>query len=212
MIGGWLAATAGAGATAPEVTLAVAGQSLLDRWAEPHRHYHDTAHLAAVLAIVDRHAAAAPDPDAVRLAAWCHDAVYDPAAAGDANERASAALAGHLLARLGVPVRVVAEVRRLVLLTAGHAAAPGDTGGALLCDADLSILAAEPAAYDRYAAAIRREYAHVPPEAYRTGRAAVLRRLLDLPALYRLPDLHAAWEGAARDNIERELATLAGSG
>lgn len=208
MIGAWLAAAAGAGATAPEAMLVEAGRSLLDRWGEPHRHYHDRAHLAAVLSVVDRHADAAEDPDAVRLAAWCHDAVYDPTAPGDANERASAALGADLLSRLGVPAPVVAEVRRLVLLTAGHAAAPGDANGALLCDADLAILAAEPAAYDRYAAAIRREYAHVPAEAYRQGRAAVLRHLLDLPALYRLPDLHERWEDRARHNLREELRKL----
>lgn len=208
MIGAWLAAAAGAGATAPDQTLAVAGQSLLDRWAEPHRHYHDGAHLTAVLSIVDKHAGAAADPDAVRLAAWCHDAVYDPTAGGDANERASATLGGDLLTRLGVPTRVVAEVRRLVLLTAGHAAAPGDANGALLCDADLAILAADADRYDRYAAAIRREYAHVSRDAYRRGRAAVLRHLLDLPTLYRLPDLRAAWADRARHNMTRELASL----
>jgi predicted metal-dependent HD superfamily phosphohydrolase len=208
MIGAWLAATSGAGATAPDPTLTVAGQALLDRWAEPHRHYHDGAHLAAVLSIVHRNAAGAADPDAVRLAAWCHDAVYDPRAAGDANERASAALAADLLTGLGVPAPVVAEVRRLVLLTAGHAPGPGDSNGALLCDADLAILAADPADYDGYAAAIRREYAHVPDDAYRAGRAAVLRGLLDLPALYRLPALRAAWEAPARQNLNRELARL----
>lgn len=208
MIGAWLAAAAGAGATAPDATLTVAGQSLLDRWAEPHRHYHDGAHLAAVLSIVDRHAASAADPDAVRLAAWCHDAVYDPTAPGDANERASAALGADLLSRVGVPNPVVAEVRRLVLLTAGHAVAPGDANGALLCDADLAILAADPPSYDRYAAAIRREYAHVPDAAYRTGRSAVLRHLLDLPALYRLPDLHERWEERARRNLREELRQL----
>ncbi|MGW5671933.1 HD domain-containing protein, partial [Micromonospora sp. NPDC003776] len=105
---------------------------------------------------------------------------------------------------------LVTEVRRLVLLTAGHAVPPEDPDGALLCDADLAILAAPPAAYDRYAAAVRREYAHVPDPAFRAGRAQVLTALLALPALYRLPEPHARWESAARANLARELATLRG--
>jgi predicted metal-dependent HD superfamily phosphohydrolase len=142
------------------------------------------------------------------LAAWFHDAVYDPRAVGDANERDSAALAESVLAGLGVPAPTAAEVRRLILLTAGHTVAPGDPDGALLCDADLAVLAAPPADYDRYAAAIRREYAHVPEPAFRAGRAAVLAGLLTLPALFRLPPLAARWEEPARDNVRRELAAL----
>ncbi|MGC4787049.1 metal-dependent phosphohydrolase [Micromonospora sp. DT178] len=203
----WRAAARGAGMTdAAELTRV--GEDLLTRWREPHRHYHDADHLAAVLDVVDAHAPAAGRPDLVRLAAWCHDAVYDPRAGGDANERDSAALAGTLLTRAGLPADAVAEVRRLVLLTAGHAVEPGDADGALLCDADLAVLAAPPEAYDRYAAAIRREYAHVPEPAFRAGRARVLAGLLALPALFRLPPLTRRWESQARANLTRELSTL----
>ncbi|MEU7920464.1 HD domain-containing protein [Micromonospora zamorensis] len=203
----WRIAARGAGAGS-SLTSTSAGEQLLARWREPHRHYHTVAHLTAVLDVVDEHADLAGRPDVVRLAAWFHDAVYDPRAAGDANERDSAALAESVLAGLGVPAPTAAEVRRLVLLTAGHTVAPGDPDGALLCDADLAVLAAPPADYDRYAAAIRREYAHVPEPAFRAGRAAVLTGLLALPALFRLPPLATRWEEPARDNVRRELAAL----
>ncbi|MFG1896657.1 metal-dependent phosphohydrolase [Micromonospora zamorensis] len=203
----WRIAARGAGAGS-SLTSTSAGEQLLARWREPHRHYHTVAHLTAVLDVVDEHADLAGRPDVVRLAAWFHDAVYDPRAAGDANERDSAALAESVLAGLGVPAPTAAEVRRLVLLTAGHTVAPGDPDGALLCDADLAVLAAPPADYDKYAAAIRREYAHVPEPAFRAGRAAVLTGLLALPALFRLPPLATRWEEPARDNVRRELAAL----
>ncbi|MFI7577596.1 metal-dependent phosphohydrolase [Micromonospora sp. NPDC049497] len=203
----WRAAARDAGATDP-AAVAAAGDDLLARWGEPHRHYHTLTHLSAVLDVVDAYAPLARRPDLVRLAAWCHDAVYDPRAARDANERDSAALAGTLLSRCGLPAAAVAEVRRLVLLTAGHAPDPADTDGALLCDADLAVLAGTPEAYDRYAAAVRAEYAHVPDPAFRAGRADVLRSLLALPALFHLPGPSTAWEAAARGNLVRELATL----
>ncbi|MFG3705685.1 metal-dependent phosphohydrolase [Micromonospora sp. NPDC047670] len=203
----WRAAARGAGASDAAERDRV-GAELLARWREPHRRHHTVAHLTTVLDVVDAHASAAARPDLVRLAAWCHDAVYDPRAGGDANERDSAALADTLLARAGLPADAVAEVRRLVLLTAGHAVQPGDADGALLCDADLAVLAAPPEAYDRYAAAIRREYAHVPDPAFRAGRAQILAGLLALPALFRLPPLAARWEAPARANLSRELATL----
>jgi predicted metal-dependent HD superfamily phosphohydrolase len=179
---------------------------LVARWSEPHRHYHTLDHLRQVLSIVDAHADLADDAESVRLAAWFHDAVYDPLAAD--NEERSARLAIELLAPLGVAPARVDEVARLVRLTAGHTVADGDRNGALLADADLAILAAPPEAYDRYAAAIRREYAAVPDDAFRAGRAAVLRHLLALPRLYRIVPEHRAWTERAAANLRRELAVL----
>ncbi|MEU8299350.1 metal-dependent phosphohydrolase [Micromonospora sp. NPDC048909] len=205
----WRAAARDAGATDP-AGLTDTGQQLLRRWREPHRHYHTVDHLTAVLDVVDAYAGLAGRPDLVRLAAWCHDAIYDPRASGDANERDSAELADRLLVGLGLPAGAVTEVHRLVLLTAGHAVATDDGDGALLCDADLAVLATSPPVYDRYAAAIRREYAHVPDPDFRVGRARVLSGLLALPALFRLPPLAGRWERPARANLHRELTALTG--
>jgi predicted metal-dependent HD superfamily phosphohydrolase len=180
--------------------MAATGTSLLGRWSEPHRHYHTTEHLADMLSIVDAHEDAAADPRAVRLAAWFHDAVYDPRETD--NEELSARLAEETLPRLGVDPT---EVARLVRLTSRHNPAPDDRNGALLVDADLAVLARPPAEYRLYVRAVRAEYAHVPDDAFNAGRAAVLRGLLDLPALFRVPALAARWEQPARRNLAAEL-------
>lgn len=179
------------------------GDRLLLRWAEPHRRYHDLAHLVAVLGHVDDLAEHAGDLAAVRLAAWCHDAIH--AGRADDEER-SAAFAERELAFLPRPL--VAEVARLVRLTAAHNPAAGDPNGAVLCDADLAILAAEAPAYERYRTSIRAEYAHVPDAEFRAGRAAVLRDLLALPTLFSTATGRARWEDAARANLAAELREL----
>lgn len=179
--------------------------ALVGAWSEPHRRYHDLAHLAAVLGLVGELAGAAADPDAVRLAAWYHDAVYDPTR--DDNELVSAARARAGLRGL-VPEERVAEVERLVLLTATHDPTPDDANGAVLCDADLAVLAGPPDAYAAYASAVREEYGHLPDQEFTAGRIAVLERLLGLPALYRLPALAGEWTGRARANLAAELALL----
>ncbi|GGK89302.1 hypothetical protein Ppa06_54010 [Planomonospora parontospora subsp. parontospora] len=181
------------------------GADLIARYGEPHRRYHTTAHLEAVLDHVDALAGHAGDPDLVRLAAWFHDAVYDPQR-GD-NEERSARMAERALPELGLPSPAVAAVARLVRLTVTHAPESGDADGAVLCDADLAILAAPPEVYAAYAAAVREEYAFVPDEAFRTGRAAVLRSLLDLPAIFHSAGA-SVWEGAARENMRGEIACL----
>jgi predicted metal-dependent HD superfamily phosphohydrolase len=179
--------------------------AVVGAWSEPHRRYHDLAHLAAVLGIVDQLADAADDPAAVRLAAWYHDVAYDPQRSD--NEEVSAARARIGLLGL-VDDATVAEVQRLVLLTAGHDPAPGDANGAVLCDADLAVLASPPEAYAAYASAVREEYAHLSDEAFTAGRTAVLEELLALPALYRLPATAARWTDRARANLTAELGLL----
>lgn len=174
-------------------------------WGEPHRRYHDLAHLAAVLGLVGELAGAAADPDAVRLAAWYHDVVYDPRR-GD-NEQVSAERARAGLRGL-VPAERVEEVARLVVLTAGHDPAPDDANGAVLCDADLAVLASPPEAYAAYASAVREEYRHLSDAEFTAGRTAVLEHLLALPALYRLPAVSAEWTPRARANLAAELSLL----
>ncbi|MGW7099891.1 HD domain-containing protein [Streptomyces sp. NPDC054838] len=201
----WHATTAAAGA-APGTDAAPYAERLLTAWAEPQRRYHTTAHLADVLARIDVLAPHAQDPAAVELAAWFHDAVYRPDRSE--NEERSAALAERALPELGIDAARTAEVARLVRLTVSHDPAPGDTNGEVLCDADLAVLAGGPDAYAAYVAAVRAEYGFVPDDAFRAGRAAVLRQLLGLPRLFRTPYGSAHWEAPARRNLAAELATL----
>ena len=161
-----------------------------------------------MLAAVDALADEAADPTAVRLAAWLHDAVYDPRAPG--NEAASAALASELLAGLGVPAPLVAATARLVLLTATHDPAPDDADGRVLADADLAVLGAPPRRYGRYRADVRAEYAHLPDADYRTGRARVLGSFVARPRIYRTARFYAEREERARANLAEELAELSG--
>ncbi|GAA5007476.1 hypothetical protein [Kitasatospora paranensis] len=205
LLDGWNDLLRRCGATADPVPY---GRDLLERWAEPQRRYHTTDHLAAVLAHVDMLAQDAPQPDAVRLAAWFHDAVYRPDRSE--NEERSAGLAVRALREAGLAEELVAEVARLVRLTVTHHPEPGDGNGEVLCDADLAVLGSEPEGYAAYAAAVREEYAFVPEDAFRSGRAAILRQLLALPALYRTAAARERFDAPARANLAAELSRLEG--
>lgn len=184
------------------------GDELIARWAEPHRRYHTLEHLTRVLDGVDEFGRHADDLAAVRFAAWFHDAVYDGGAASADNEELSARLAEEELPALLVPEDRIAEVARLVRLTKGHAAAEDDHNGAVLCDADLAVLGGDAQAYAAYTQAIRQEYAEVPDDVFRPARAAVLRGLLELPALFRTPVAVERYEKRARANLKAEIAEL----
>jgi len=181
------------------------GRRLLDSWCEPHRRYHSVWHLRDVLRGVDELAPYADDPDAVRIAAWYHDAVY--AGRPDDEER-SARRAEEELSRLDLAPRLVDEVARLVRMTATHDPAPGDRNAEVLSDADLSSLAVPAERYRRNSAAIREEYRHIPDEVFRKGRLQILGSLLEGPGVFRTAPGRERWEVAARENLRAELAAL----
>jgi len=184
------------------------GENLLARWSEPQRRYHTVEHLRTVLNRVDELAPHSPgaELDAVLLAVWFHDAVYRPDRSE--NEERSARLAERALPEAGVSAALTAETARLVRLTVSHDAAPDDVNGALLCDADLAVLAGSPEEYARYAAAVRQEYAFVPDAEFRAGRAGVLRQLLGLEQLFHTSYGQDHWERVARRNLRTELELL----
>ena len=43
----------------------------------PDRHYHDLRHIQGMLALAEEHAREITDGEAVEVAIWFHDAVYD---------------------------------------------------------------------------------------------------------------------------------------
>jgi predicted metal-dependent HD superfamily phosphohydrolase len=176
---------------------------LLDRWSESHRRYHGCTHLLAVLEALELLTGPAEPPRTVLLAAWFHDAVYRGIAGEDEEE--SARLAEVRLAEAGLPAEDVAEVARLVRLTSDHRPASGDDDGALLCDADLSVLGREPESYARYVAAVREDYAHIGDADFAAGRAAVVRQLLALDPLFHTDRARTLWLDAARRNLRGEL-------
>lgn len=205
----------GAGSTPPEGTDAARGRAWRDlgeelilRWNEPHRSYHDERHLEDVLLALD-HLESRGEPIAPEtlLAAWFHDAVY-AGSAGD-DERASAALAVSALTRLGCDRELIDAVAGSIIATT-PGLAPADPGPALaqLLDADLWIFASNPSRYAEYAAAVRREYAHVPAADFAAARAGILAGYLDRPALYVTEAARHLWERRARANVSAELERL----
>lgn len=204
-------------------------ESLLTRWSQPHRHYHDRRHLSEVLRSLDwlvgrelDQSDAARDTALVaRIAGWWHDAVYNGVAGQDERDSAELALRdlgvtdaegpdagagdpGGLGRPEPIPAAVLRRVSDAILMTVEHR--PGaDQAQALLNDADLRVLARPEASYDRYVHQVRLDYAHVEDHDFARGRAQVLRSLLGVERLYVTPSGHHAWEAVARANLEREL-------
>ena len=173
---------------------------LLARWSEPGRRYHTVQHLAECLAAATQLGAGTDE----LLALWLHDAVHTNTPGAD--EAASARLVGELLGGAIGPSRLH-EVSRLVLLTAAHRPVVGDRAGAIVCDADLWVLGAEPARYAESVAQLQAERG-LPYATWRGVRWAQVTARLAGPIFHTAAG--RAREPRARANLRAERADLAG--
>jgi predicted metal-dependent HD superfamily phosphohydrolase len=187
------------------VTPSLADETFEDihqHYAGPGRFYHTFDHIGAMLETVESLGGDTRNLNAVKLATWLHDVIYDSKASD--NEERSAEYAERLCERLAIPEGLV--VASLILRTKTHDAGE-DVDAQVLLDADLAILGTTELAYRTYAQRIRQEYAWVPEPDYRKGRRQVLERFLGRPRIFHLL---AHLEVPARRNIAAEVARLAG--
>ncbi len=207
MLDRWLALVARVTETAGHDAARAAFDDLYTRYTGADRQYHDIHHIDDCLRLFDTAATLASQPDAIELAIWFHDAIYDSHKYD--NEASSASLADSALMELGVPPATRQSVCELILATQ-HNAPPADPDAALLVDIDLSILGQPAPKFDAYEAGVRFEYAWVPESAFRAGRSKVLQSFLDRPRIYTTDYFCAAFESSARQNLKRSLAKLSG--
>lgn len=178
---------------------AAAGAELRDRYDEPHRAYHDAAHVGLMWLRHLMHGGDPGDRD-MALAILFHDAVYEPLAPD--NEARSADLAARLVRG------DTGWVQAAIIATADHLAYAGPDCRLLrLLDLDLTPLAEAPEVFARNTALLRHEYTAVPEPAWRAGRGRVLARFLAADRLFRTR-ISAIYEAPARANLTAEIAAL----
>jgi predicted metal-dependent HD superfamily phosphohydrolase len=170
----------------------------------PGRHYHGLGHIARMVRDImspGRPKVVSTFERELLAATFFHDIVYDVRAAD--NEEQSV-VTGKLwldAERHDLNLELVWE---LILATKEH-----DVNNIMpqykrfFLMSDLSILWAEPHIYSWYAHGIRKEYGFVPAEAYREGRAGVIKRLGN-----HLPPIHAKLMNRANRNIAWELERI----
>ena len=165
-----------------------------------NRAYHNLLHIDRMLLWLDESGEAS---DAVELAIWFHDAIYDPQ--GSQNEAKSAQyftdhFGSHIDDALG------ADVERLILATDPTRARSGQGDEDLIIDIDLSILGSSPKDYDIYRLSVRSEYSFVSDTDFSAGRSLILEGFLS-QKIY-ATEFFSPLESKARSNLKRELLIL----
>lgn len=180
-------------------------QDLVARYSEPHRTYHTLQHIEHCLDEFEQARHLAKNPNAVELALWYHDAIYDTEAKD--NEERSAALAVEMVRKASLPDNLGQAVANLIMATK-HTAVPIDPDVQLLVDIDLSILGQAEERFDEYERQIREEYGRIPEDAFVAGRSVILKLFLDRSNIYATRFFRQKYRKQARRNVTRSLAQL----
>jgi predicted metal-dependent HD superfamily phosphohydrolase len=173
------------------------------------RHYHNLAHIEAMLSLKREHQSLLADPTSVDAAIWFHDAIYDTHrndneanSAELARERLAATASGEQIERITVMIRASADH----MVPEADQATRNDCE--LFLDFDLATLAGRPAEFSAYEQAVRREYDWVPEPLWIAGRRRVLETFMARPHIYKTALFQSHCEATARANLARSLAAL----
>lgn len=175
-------------------------------YAAAARCYHNLSHVRALCKLYESCELNTAHDDDIRFAIWFHDAIYDTRRKD--NEERSADWAALVLQNVNAPDELIVSVRRLILATKRHESGALADETQIFLDLDLAILGSEATVYQRYAAAIRREYTWVPSFLYRRERRKILANFLDRKTIYVTATMSRQYEQQARHNLQAEIEAL----
>jgi predicted metal-dependent HD superfamily phosphohydrolase len=178
---------------------------LVAAYSDAGRYYHTLTHLEECFSHFGSAKPLAQSPGEIEIAIWFHDAIYDTHR--NDNEENSAAWAAQVTRDSRLSGEIAERIAGLILATK-HRAKPDSADGSLFVDVDLSILGSSTDRFDQYEKQIRLEYAWVPEQEFRTGRAKLLRDISKRERIYATEFFQNRLEAAARTNLNRSLAKL----
>jgi predicted metal-dependent HD superfamily phosphohydrolase len=175
-------------------------QGLSDRYTEPHRHYHDSGHLAHCLEQLDLAAGSLSAPDEVEMAIWFHDVINEP---GQKDNEARSAEYFREAADGKMPADFIDRVVDLILVTT-HRDAPLDADQRFICDIDLASFGCPWECFMRDTNAVKAEFTGSIEDYYR-GKKAFLEQMLRRPRIFLTDFFNSRYEQQSRENIRRLL-------
>jgi predicted metal-dependent HD superfamily phosphohydrolase len=174
---------------------------------EPYRHYHTLDHILDCVRRVDEVASLLVDRDAVELALWFHDAVYEFGAA--TNERRSA----EMFLRLSNGASPVFRRRVCgLILATRHSGIVHGNDRRFIVDIDLAGFGAPWPEFMRNGTLLRKESPARTDAQYQTGQVFFLNRLQRRARFFSTDYFRDKYEQTARENLRRLLDDLACQG
>ena len=175
---------------------------IINAYSQKNRHYHNLVHITDLLEQTNKMKNELQNIDNVYFAIFFHDIVYKATAKN--NEEQSAIFAQKAMEKIEtISLEQIKKVVDYILATQKHLPNAQDADCQFFLDADLSILASEPARYQLYTQQIRKEYSIYPDFIYKNGRKKALISFLEREKIFHF--YKEGKEKQARENIENEI-------
>jgi len=172
-------------------------QELIEKYAEPHRKYHNLYHINICLAELETVKRFATNANALEIAIWYHDAIYDVWA--NDNEEKSAELAEKVIIDLGLSRALAQRVKGIILATK-HNSVPDHYDAKLMLDIDIANFG-KAEMFKITNQLVREEYSAVAEKEFMEGRSNILAKFLNRPRIYLTNFFYNKYEDAAKKNI-----------
>ncbi|XP_046336452.2 uncharacterized protein LOC124118392 [Haliotis rufescens] len=146
--------------------------------------------------------------NAVALAIFFHDIVYDPKS--PCNEQDSIQMFRAFALEAELNAHLIDTTIQLIDATITHLSNVADDNRDLkfFLDFDMAVLGRPADGYRDYAGQIQREYCHLDTETFNTKRAQVLQNFLTREHIFSTEEFKQLYEEQARTNIAREITLL----
>ena len=177
---------------------------LVQLYGEPQRHYHTFDHITHCLAKMDEVVEQVKCPEALELAIWYHDAIYQ-ISAKDNEQRSKDLFIAHSSEVLDDNLRQ--QVYALIMVTV-HPSVPSNPDQCLMVDIDLASFCLPWREFLRDSNRVRKELAHLSDVDFNAGQIHFLRILAGREWFYNSPHYRQHHEQAAHDNINHLLLLL----
>jgi len=173
-------------------------------YATPGRYYHTPAHIAHCLRRKDEIEHLLEDPNAVELALWFHDVIYEMGA-NDNEVRSAEFFVERTAGKLPAPQaeRVVSHIHATI-----YPSEPTDPDAQFVVDIDLSSFSLPWTQFLRDSVNVRRESTTSDPAEYAEKQQRFLEMLCTAQPFFFTDFYLERYEQQAQDNIQRILALL----
>ncbi len=175
-------------------------RQLIECYSEPQRFYHTLVHIEHCLSLLDIVKPRLQNPEALELAIWFHDVVYQPGATD--NEQLSADQFMSLTS--GVFDDSLRDtVSRHIMATLHVESDIENLDTKYMVDIDLSSFGLPWPEFIRDSDNLRQEMAHLTNEDYYRKQTVFQKTLIDRPRFFKSDYFYQRYETQARENLAK---------
>lgn len=180
-------------------------QRLLLAYNEPHRVYHRMTHVESCFRIFQDVVYLAENPDALALAIWFHDAIYDI----DANDNEQRSADWFMQETKHVFDDALRDTVYGHILATMHCGEPlQDHDSQIMVDIDLFSFGKPWPEFLRDSEDVRAEKPHIPDEQFYPKQCGFQQFLLEQPRFFHSDYFYRHYEKQARQNLTRFMALI----